>query len=179
MEDGEKVQRITEYPPAIVVLGQTNYAKARIVNALLSSDVLPLPLEETSAPWRTVHFKFGHNPSVGLILPDNYELAFPLASNSQTPGDAIPVQDLEVNLNDSAHGCAVLEVKLNNSLLRDRSQIIVAPSSHGISMAQVYSRCTDDVLPIVIYAIGQETLSPVVSCQETIVDLVSCCVHNV
>ena len=55
-----QVSAIIEHPPRLIVLGQTSYAKASVVNELFGMPLLPLIRDmDSRVSWRTVRFVGG------------------------------------------------------------------------------------------------------------------------
>ena len=118
-------------------------------------------------PCPFVRFKYGPRPAVGLSLSVDFELADHLAAYDQ-PWRTLPAADLALNSAadaDQAKESACLEVSLNHSLLKDGGQVIITPSFYTETYnnpSQVQydlSKCTSSVIPIIIYAIVNETLA--------------------
>ena len=169
-----------ERPPCIIVLGQTTYAKAFIVNELFSQAILPVVIDElmesgstTTAPrWRQVHFKYGAKSNVSLCLPGSYELVENLAAYNQT-WRTVPLEDIELNENERQHDRAMssasMEVSLNHPLLKDGVSVIMTsdmtserhdgsggPAADDI--VETVKKCVAGVLPIFMYAINYDRL---------------------
>ena len=151
---------MTHKVPCLVVLGQTNYAKAFIVNEIFNRTLLP-PIDygDETVRWRTVSFRFGERTSVSLALPGSFELVDDLECFNKN-WITIPQKDLELPIKeeDSAKDTAVLEVKLNHPLLKYGGQVAVSPCNWG-TVRQVYMQCTEDVSPVTIYAISKNVFS--------------------
>lgn len=160
-EEAEVLSTATK-PPGIVILGQNIYTKARLINEIFNRNLFPLEFSESekNGNYRSVQFKHGHNLSVSLQLPDDYDLVDNLESY-KGPWKTIPRKDLEINDNeigDPALGLAVLEVNLNHVLLRHGARVIVSPSSPNCDIRNVYLDCVQEVSPILIYCYEDEVL---------------------
>jgi hypothetical protein len=57
----------------------------------------------------------------------------------------------------------VLEVQLRHPLLLSGATVVVSPCSHLVSAEFVFNKVTEGVLPVLIYAVTDERLSPKVS----------------
>lgn len=57
----------------------------------------------------------------------------------------------------------MLEIKLKHPLLKDGAEVVMSPCNQMTTVKQVYDDTIDDVIPIVIYAIGENNLSVQVS----------------
>lgn len=161
-EEEEEVLSTATKPPGIVILGQNIYTKARLINEIFNRNLFPLEFSESekNGNYRSVRFKHGHNLSVSLQLPDDYDLVDNLESY-KGPWKTIPRKDLEINDNevgDPALGLAVLEVNLNHVLLRHGARVIVSPSSPNCDIRKVYTDCVQEVSPILIYCYEDEVL---------------------
>ncbi|XP_064632295.1 dual serine/threonine and tyrosine protein kinase-like isoform X2 [Lineus longissimus] len=165
-QEQEEIESITERPPCIVVLGQTVYAKAFIVNELFNQTLLPIIDREQNTDkisWRMVRFKYGTKLNVSLCLPGSYELVDNLAAYRQK-WRTLPRQDLELSddeRKDPAKGVAILEVTLNHPLLKDGAEVVMSAWNADLegNVEQTLKKCSEDVLPILIYAIGNDKLS--------------------
>ncbi|XP_062594539.1 dual serine/threonine and tyrosine protein kinase-like isoform X3 [Saccostrea cucullata] len=161
-EEEEEVMSTATKPPGIVILGQNIYTKGRLINEIFNRSLFPLEYSESekNGNYRMVRFKHGHNLSVSLQLPDDYDLVDNLESY-KGPWKTIPRKDLEINDNeigDTALGLALLEVNLNHVLLRHGARVIVSPSSPNCDIRRVYTDCVEEVSPILIYCYEDETL---------------------
>eukprot|EP00058_Branchiostoma_floridae_P000349 XP_002585837.1 hypothetical protein BRAFLDRAFT_289705 [Branchiostoma floridae] len=162
-EEEEYIQSVISRPPCLVILGQSCDAKASVVNELFGEAVLPtVRSRDVSVSWRMLRFKFGSSRNLRLTLPDSFELVDTLAAYEQD-WSTVPLADLELrgeHRTDVALAAAVVEVVLNHALLKDGSEVVVSPSHiPGLSTTQVFSKCTEDVLPVVLYAVSRERLS--------------------
>ncbi|XP_035677571.1 dual serine/threonine and tyrosine protein kinase-like [Branchiostoma floridae] len=162
-EEEEYIQSVITRPPCLVILGQSCDAKASVVNELFGEAVLPtVQSRDVSVSWRMLRFKFGSSRNLRLTLPDSFELVDTLAAYEQD-WSTVPLADLELrgeHRTDVALAAAVVEVVLNHALLKDGSEVVVSPSHiPGLSTTQVFSKCTEDVLPVVLYAVSKERLS--------------------
>ncbi|UYV66396.1 hypothetical protein LAZ67_4001541 [Cordylochernes scorpioides] len=162
-EEEQSILEVVSQPVGLVVLGQNCWAKAVVANHLLGQSLLPVaPPSPPSSPspcWRMVRFKYGNQTQVSLSLPNSYILVQPLAADNR-PWHTVPLADLELKKEeeDPALLSATLEVNIHHSLLRDDIQLIISPSNTAFDL--LYSSCTEGLSPILIYAIGSETLSP-------------------
>lgn len=161
-EEEEEVLSTATKPPGIVILGQNVYTKARLTNEIFNRNLFPLEFSESDkhGNYRMVRFKHGHNLSVSLQLPDDYDLVDNLESY-KGPWKTIPRRDIEINDNeigDTALGQAVLEVNLNHVLLRHGARVIVSPSAVNCDIRKVYTDCVEEVSPILIYCYEDEVL---------------------
>ncbi|XP_046354627.2 dual serine/threonine and tyrosine protein kinase-like [Haliotis rufescens] len=160
-EEESEVLSVIEKPQTIIVLGQTPYAKSRIVNELFNKAIFPsLDERDNDSKFRMVRFRRGDTLSVSLSLPDDYDLVDNLEAYNG-PWNTIPKNDLELLDNggtDVANGTAVLEVTINHPLLRFGSQLVVAPSKYGDSVEAVLQKCVEDATPLLVYGFVTEHL---------------------
>ncbi|XP_048743808.1 dual serine/threonine and tyrosine protein kinase-like isoform X2 [Ostrea edulis] len=161
-EEEQEVLSTATKPPGIVILGQNIYTKGRLINEIFNRTLFPVDFTESEkhANYRMVRFKHGHNLSVSLQLPDDYDLVDNLESY-KGPWKTIPRKDLEINDNeigDTALSLALLEVNLNHVLLRHGARVIVSPSAPHCDIRKVYADCVEEVSPIILYCYEDEIL---------------------
>ncbi|XP_050411841.1 dual serine/threonine and tyrosine protein kinase [Patella vulgata] len=157
-EEETEVLSLIEKPQTIVVLGQTPYAKSRLINELFSMQILP-PLDN-NIQYRMVKFKHGETQTVSLALPDDYDLVDNLEAYNG-PWKTIPRQDLELyesRKDDIAKDSAVLEVSLNHPLLRFGTTLLMSSSKHETA-EECLKGCVQDVTPVIIYGFVTEQLA--------------------
>ena len=100
----EQIESVTKKYPCLLVLGQTCYAKAFIVNQIFNKHVLPVieydeDSSSTTVKWRMIRFKYGEKNNIGLGIPGtSFELLDSLVAYKQ-PWDTIPEEDLEAGYN--------------------------------------------------------------------------------
>ena len=166
----DEIESTIRKRPCLLILGQNCQAKAAIVNQIFNKNILPstnYDEYESTIRWRMVRFRYGDRTSVSLSVPGtSFELVDTLTAYSR-PWNTLPREDLEVGTKkdgeaDLARDSASLEVRLAHSLLKDGGQVIVSPWNYG-TVEQVYQRCAEDVIPVVIYAIATEQLLQKVS----------------
>ncbi|XP_052234195.1 dual serine/threonine and tyrosine protein kinase-like isoform X1 [Dreissena polymorpha] len=158
-EEG-KILSVAHKQPGILVLGQNQYCKAKIVNEIFNRTIFP-NFEGTTdtTKCRTVRFKNGENISLSLEVPGGFTLPANLEAYNG-PWNTIPRKDLEVSENESASsdmGMAILEVSFNHQLLRNDCTLVVAGTS--IPFEDEIKRCIEHMSPIVVYAFQAEQLS--------------------
>lgn len=75
--------------------------------------------------------------------------------------ESCPSKDLD-SLNDDLEQqeTASLEIRKPLDLLSDDLQIVVTPSNQKLNMKQIFTQITENVVPMFIYIIDQDTLSP-------------------
>ncbi|XP_024946197.1 dual serine/threonine and tyrosine protein kinase isoform X2 [Cephus cinctus] len=148
-----KITHIIGNSPALVIFGQDSKTKASLVNNLLSFAVLP----ECNGSWRWIRIGYGLENHVALTLGLEYEVVERLQANEK-PWNTLPVEDLMKSQNEDTNCPTVLEVRLNQSYLKDGVQIFVAPDV--TNALQVLLRGTLRILPIFLYALdGEHPLS--------------------
>lgn len=146
-----KVTYILDNYPAIIVLGQDNKAKASLVNKLFSIDILPL----SNGPWRWVKLAYGHTNHVSLTLSLEYEVIEKLQANEK-PWNTLPIEDLTMSGNEDVNCPTILDVKLDQAILKDDVQIFIVPNSGAI---KVLAKGSLRILPIFLYALGEQALT--------------------
>ncbi|XP_046973973.1 dual serine/threonine and tyrosine protein kinase-like [Vanessa cardui] len=108
-------------PTALVILGCSPSAKARLLNCILGRRLLP---ESLPRGCRWIRIQYGASTQVHLTVGNSeFELVDELECN-RTHWDTLPLQDL---LRQDSDLGTTLEVELNNSFLKDGLKIIVPP----------------------------------------------------
>ncbi|XP_032691585.1 dual serine/threonine and tyrosine protein kinase-like isoform X3 [Odontomachus brunneus] len=146
-----KVTYILDNFPAIIVLGQDNKAKASLVNNLFSTDILPL----SNGSWRWVKLTYGHTNHVSLTLSLEYEVIEKLQANEK-PWNTLPVEDLTMSGSEDVNCPTILDVKLDQAILKDDVHIFIVPNSGAI---KVLAKGSLRILPIFLYALGEQPLT--------------------
>lgn len=107
---------------ALVVLGTTPSARARLVHCLLGRQLLPDPLPRGC---RWIRIQYGVGAQVHLTLGNSeFELVEELECNKR-PWDTLPVEDLIRR--DNTDLSTILEVEINNQFLKDGLFIVIPP----------------------------------------------------
>ncbi|XP_045525459.1 dual serine/threonine and tyrosine protein kinase-like [Pieris brassicae] len=160
----EDINEQCSRPTALVILGTSPDAKARLVHCILGRRLLPDPLPRGC---RWLRIQYGSSTQVHLTLgTSEFELVEELECNRQ-PWDTLPLQD--ILRQDSNDLTTMLEIELNNSFLKDGLRIIIPPdletdsgqtSLHGLK--ELYSdfyQKRDSILrnysPIYLYALDR------------------------
>ncbi|KAG8175431.1 hypothetical protein JTE90_019129 [Oedothorax gibbosus] len=161
-EDETAVWNVIEQPVGFVVLGSCCWARAMVVNALMSRNILPIvPFGEEDHQWRMVRYSYGKTPRAKLVLPNGYEVLDPLEFNDSHP-TTVPLADLEMkpltpsseSSEDPAMTGGGLEITLPHPLLYDNAQVIVAPERNRTAFVQELKKCLQGITPVLLYAIG-------------------------
>ncbi|XP_026318200.1 dual serine/threonine and tyrosine protein kinase-like isoform X2 [Hyposmocoma kahamanoa] len=112
----------TTRPTALVILGTSSSARARLLHCLLGRPLLPEPLPRGC---RWLRIQYGSSTAAQLTLGNTeFEFVEELESNKK-PWDTIPLEDLIRQ--DQTDLATMLEIELNNSFLKDGLKIIVPP----------------------------------------------------
>ncbi|XP_077539487.1 dual serine/threonine and tyrosine protein kinase-like isoform X1 [Haemaphysalis longicornis] len=162
--DDRFISSAVTQPVALVVLGHSCWAKARVVNELFGQSVLPVtsPVgDESQLTWRMVRFSAGNQTEISLALPNSFELVEHLAAYDQ-PWRTIPRADLEVEgeaRKDPALSAAVLEIRMKHPLLRDEVHVVATPCNDSLSFEQTYRRAIEGCTPLLLYAFAEEALT--------------------
>ncbi|XP_010783022.1 dual serine/threonine and tyrosine protein kinase [Notothenia coriiceps] len=154
--------------PYILVLGQDCAARYQLLNCLLGERLLPLGPEAgqacegvqgTVCKRRKLCFTHGRQTRLSLALPGQYELVHQLAANCGR-WDTVPREDLEIHeeCEDPAHRLAELEITLHHPLLQE-AKVMVVPCPSVQPIEEVLEDFTRGVVPIILYAINQDSLS--------------------
>ncbi|XP_060823963.1 dual serine/threonine and tyrosine protein kinase [Bombus pascuorum] len=147
----DKITHILANSPAIVVLGQNNKAKATIVNTLISTNILPV----CNGLWRWIKLTYGQTNHISLTLGLEYEILENLQANEK-PWTTLPIEDLTKSGSEDTTYPTVLEVQLNQPILKDGVQIFIAPNTGAV---KVLEKELLSILPIFLYALGDEPLT--------------------
>ncbi|XP_028161351.1 dual serine/threonine and tyrosine protein kinase-like isoform X3 [Ostrinia furnacalis] len=117
-EIGQLSSRLT----ALVVLGTTAEARARLLHCLLGRRLLP---DRPPIGCRWLRIQYGATTQVHLTLGNSeFELVEDLECNKR-PWETLPIQDLVRQ--DHTDLATMLEIELNNPFLKDGLRIIVPP----------------------------------------------------
>uniref|UniRef100_A0A1A7WQM7 Dual serine/threonine and tyrosine protein kinase n=2 Tax=Iconisemion striatum TaxID=60296 RepID=A0A1A7WQM7_9TELE len=154
--------------PYILVLGQDCAARYQLLNCLLGERLLPLGTELGEAchgvqgmicKRRKLCFTHGRQTRLSLALPGQYELVHQLAAN-RGRWDTVPREDLEIHeeCEDPAHRLAELEITLHHPLLQE-AKVMVVPCPSVQPIEEALEDCTRNVIPVILYAINQDSLS--------------------
>ncbi|KAM9409200.1 dual serine/threonine and tyrosine protein kinase [Pholidichthys leucotaenia] len=154
--------------PCIIVLGQDCAARYQLLNSLLGERLLPLGPEAgegcegdkgTVCKRRKLCFTHGRQPRLSLALPGQYELVHQSVAN-RGRWDTVPREVLEIHeeCEDPAHRLAELEITLHHLLLQE-AKVMVAPCASVQPIEETLEDCTHNVIPIILYAINQDSLS--------------------
>lgn len=146
-----RITRILANSPAIVVLGQDNKAKATIVNTLISTNILPV----CNGLWRWIKLTYGQTNHISLTLGLEYEILENLQANEK-PWTTLPIEDLTKSGSEDTIYPTVLEVQLNQPILKDGVQIFIAPNTGAV---KVLEKELLSILPIFLYALGDQPLT--------------------
>ncbi|XP_011157942.1 dual serine/threonine and tyrosine protein kinase isoform X1 [Solenopsis invicta] len=147
----DRITHILDNFPAIVIFGQDNKAKASLVNNLLSVDILPL----SNDSWRWVKITYGRTNHVSLTLGLEYEVVETLQANEKS-WSTLPLEDLEKSTNEDINCPTVLEVKLDQAILKEGVQIFVVPNN---GVVKILAKGLLKILPIFLYALGEQPLT--------------------
>jgi hypothetical protein len=169
----EIIEEQTNCSPSVIVIGQSNTAKAYVVNEIFNRPILPVDLSEANPNlvWRRVNFCYGDHLSARLCLPNSFEVLDSLEVHKRSSWRTVPLHDLETHGADYdeeglAKWTTALEVTLCDPLLKDGASVVLAPmwtpGCHN-AMLNIYNNCVDGKVPIVVYAICANYFSEEVS----------------
>ncbi|XP_068624701.1 dual serine/threonine and tyrosine protein kinase-like [Battus philenor] len=118
----QEIRNLSSRPTALVILGTTPTARARLLHCLLGRRLLPEPLPRGC---RWLRVQYGTSTQVHLTFGNSeFELVEDLECN-QKPWETLPLQDLLRQ--DQSDQVTMLEIEINNPLLKDGLRIIVPP----------------------------------------------------
>ena len=146
-----RIKHILANSPAIVVLGQDNKAKATIINTLISTNILPI----CNGLWRWIRLTYGQTNHITLTLGLEYEVVENLQANEKA-WTTLPIEDLTKSGSEDTTYPTVLEVQLNQPILKDGVQIYIAPNTGAI---KVLEKELLSISPIFLYALGDQPLT--------------------
>lgn len=161
----EYLQATVGCVPYVIILGQNCDAKYQVLNSLLGERLLPVTRlgqgcgAEEGCKRRRLRFTYGRQTRLSLALPGQYELVHQLAAH-RGRWETIPEEDLEIGeaCEDPAHRLAELEVTLHHQLLQE-AKILVVPCPEVQLVEEALEDCFRNIVPILVYAISEETLS--------------------
>ncbi|XP_019765110.1 dual serine/threonine and tyrosine protein kinase isoform X2 [Dendroctonus ponderosae] len=152
----EALSQKVERTPNLIIFGQSCHAKAVLVNMLLQQKILPY----FSSQWRHITFKYGQAKSVHLMLGEEIEIVENLNVHEEPNWETIPEEDIQRNDKENLlDHCPSIEVMLKHKLLKENVKIIVPPDCHRDQLVEVLERIGEKVLPVIIYALSEDTLS--------------------
>ncbi|XP_013412982.1 dual serine/threonine and tyrosine protein kinase [Lingula anatina] len=161
-EERGELEHVLSDPPCFIILGQTCYAKASVVNEVFNQTVLPpIDDEDFDTKWRMARFKYGEQRTISRSIPGSYELVDNLTDNYHS-WRTIPSQDLVLRDSEAREPVGTLpclEVNLKHNVLKDDVQVILSPTNCSASLSEMVALYKEDVLPIVMYAIGADQLT--------------------
>lgn len=166
-QDEEYLQKVIGSAPYILILGQDCAARYQLLNCLLGEKLLPLGAEAGGACGpeggacrrRKLCFTHGRQTRLSLALPGQYELVHQLAAHCGR-WDTVPAQDLEIQeCEDAAQRLAELEITLHHALLQE-VKIMIPPCRNVQCIEDVLEDCKPSILPIILYAVNKDALSP-------------------
>ncbi|KAJ8926827.1 hypothetical protein NQ314_020677 [Rhamnusium bicolor] len=152
--------------PTLLVFGQNCHAKALFVNILLGQMILP----QMSTRWRyvskfvdgrlgNVTFMYGDSKNVRLTLGHEIEIVEKLKAHEEA-WMTIPEEDLQRRDDECLlDHCPSLEVELCHLILKENVQIMVPADCEVDELTEILNKHTNNVLPIVIYAVYEEILN--------------------
>ncbi|XP_076640361.1 receptor interacting protein kinase 5 isoform X1 [Colletes latitarsis] len=147
----DRITNILANSPAIVIFGQDSKSKATLVNSLISTDVLPV----SNGLWRWIKLTHGQINHVSLTLGLEYEVVENLQANEKS-WSTLPIEDLTRSGGEDINCPTVLEVKLDQPILKDGVQIFVAPNNGAV---KILAKGLLSILPIFLYALGDQPLT--------------------
>ncbi|XP_068599104.1 dual serine/threonine and tyrosine protein kinase [Brachionichthys hirsutus] len=164
----EFLRNTVDAAPYILILGQDCAARYQLLNSLLGERLLPSgpdageaceEVQGTVCKRRKLCFTHGRQTRLSLALPGQYELVHQLAAN-RGRWDTVPREDLEIHADceDPAHRLAELEITLYHPLLQE-TKVMLVPCPSVQPIEEVLEDCTRNVIPIILYAINQDSLS--------------------
>ncbi|XP_066997388.2 dual serine/threonine and tyrosine protein kinase [Anabrus simplex] len=155
-----RLNHILNCHPALLLLGQNCNAKAVLINALFGEELFPYNEES----WRWVRISCGNKSRSSVVLNLNFK-EIEVAQTAEKTWLVVPVEDLRRPESEkiSQENVTMLEVYISHPLLQNNVQLIVPPDQDCLDKKAFKKMLEDDlraVLPIVLFAVGGEALSP-------------------
>ncbi|CAF1448572.1 unnamed protein product [Rotaria sordida] len=175
--DREYLDALKTRPLALIICSQSYSGKSRFVNELLNEQLLPeSPIIDNNAVVRMIRIKNHPIHGASFSISGSFELINADIMYKAVSWATVPRDDLIVNgtnehnslLNNDDNltddyeqqETASLEIRKPLELLSDDLQIVITPSNQNLNMKQIYVQITENIVPIFIYIIDQEILSP-------------------
>lgn len=153
----EEIQKVACQPPAYVIFGQTTVAKTTVVNELFGREVLPAAASK-GARWKTVFFKYGSKNRIEPVHSDYVVVDRERESKRRKTWRIVPASDLEMARSEDES--SAVEVLFKHDLLEAGARVTVACTwEEGISLEHLYDAVTQNVIPVFIYAVSENTLT--------------------
>lgn len=152
----EEIQKVACQPPAYVIFGQTTAAKTTVVNELFGREVLPVAASN-GGRWKTIFFKYGSKNRIEPVHSD-YVVVDPRESRRRKTWRVVPASDLEMEKSEDES--SAVEVLFKHDLLEAGARVTVGCTwEEGLSFEHLYDIVTQNVIPVFIYAISDNTLT--------------------
>lgn len=120
-----------------------------------------------------IKLSYGQTKTVRLTLGCEYEIVESLKAH-QEPWSTIPEADLQRSIHECPlDHCPSVEVTTCHTLLRQNLQFFIPPDCLPEQIPEVL-RNTENILPVIVYAITEETFDDTVSFMLCIVCLLKC-----
>ena len=159
VSEEDDIHSIVKQQPCLIILGQTSYARALIVNEVLGQNILPVENYDEQAVWRGINFAYGEATIISLSLAESYELV----DNLSTPHGTnirVSAEDLEVTAQEAEDEAPFMEIRLHNPLLHDGGLVRVMPTwTSKLTLTNLYQKLARGVVPVVIYGVSHNCLS--------------------
>lgn len=136
------IHSVANTVPCIIVLGRSLQARVDVTNWILGEDLLPLPGD---APWHTVLLRYGARNRITVL--DETGTASPRRPHFWKL--CVPVTELEWT--GPVSGCGGVDVRANHPLLHTGARLAVG--SWLPDPLKSYELCTQDVAPIIVFAV--------------------------
>lgn len=102
---------------------------------------------------------FGHTKEIRLCLGEEFEIVEKLKAYEK-PWITVPESDIIRTPHEAPiDHCPVLEIKLNAPILKDKVNLVIPPDCASDTLSEVLIKSLDNVLPVIVYIINEESLS--------------------
>lgn len=119
-----------------------------------------------------ISFKYGSTKNVHLTLGQEFEIVENLKAHEDTSWVTVPEEDIKRNDKENLlDHCPSVEVVLKHKLLKENVKIEVPPDCHPDQLVEVLKKLTENALPVIIYAVSEDTLNDIVIFTVTLIGL--------
>lgn len=102
---------------------------------------------------------YGHTKEIRLCLGEEFEIVEKLKAYEK-PWITVPESDIIRTAQEAPiDHLPVLDIKLNAPILKDKVNLIIPPDCSSDTLSEVLIKSLDNVLPVIVYIINDESLS--------------------
>ncbi|GAB1605183.1 dual serine/threonine and tyrosine protein kinase-like [Argonauta hians] len=180
-EENSEIMSVSCKPLTFVILGESIYTKACVVNEILEEEILPAfdGNSDDNLITRELLIKYGEVACATFILSFGYTVIEGLEGkhncHAQIHKDDIIITNEDGGATDNESPFGTLEITLDDKILNAGAQIVVAPSNvPAEDMEEILKNYIDNVLPIFIFTFKGSTLSDKEAEQLSVLQRLSC-----